>query len=160
MKSILVGLLAIATILPIASFAQTKKSVRAAELAFSNGERKLRKGEYKESAQSFEIVVNNIPAGIEKSKYTEMRLDAIINLIDIYFYKSVNLDRACELLDSYSTTLLKAKSKGVLKGRDLLNYQKREQEYAEKRSSCEGRETLDKRKEEFEKVFEEETKEE
>lgn len=159
MKRILAVLITVSTIFPFVSFAQTKESVRAAELAFANGERKLRKGEYKESAQSFEIVVSNIPEGVEVRKYTEMRLDAIVNLIDIYFYKSVNLDRACQLLDSYSTTLLKAKSKGVLKGKDLLNYQKLEQEYSEKRSSCEGRETLDKRKEEFEKVFDEATKE-
>ncbi|HOP03574.1 MAG TPA: hypothetical protein PL017_02625 [Tenuifilaceae bacterium] len=159
MKRIILGLLALSTIFPIATFAQIKETARAAELAFANGERKLRKGEYKESAQSFEVVLNNIPEGVEVRKYAEMRLDAIINLIDIYFHKSVNLDRACELLDSYSYTLLKAKSKGVLKGKDLVDYQKREQEYSEKRSSCEGRETLDKRKEEFEKVFEEATKE-
>ena len=111
------------------------------------------------STKSRHRVLSNIPEGVEVRKYTEMRLDAIINLIDIYFYKSVNLDRACQLLDSYSTTLLKAKSKGVLKGKDLLNYQKREQEYSEKRSSCEGRETLDERKKVFEKVFDEATKE-
>ena len=54
MKRILAVLITVSTIFPFVSFAQTKESVRAAELAFANGERKLRKGEYKESAQSFE----------------------------------------------------------------------------------------------------------
>lgn len=143
--------------MPLSAISQDRHSLRAADLSFDNGEKNLKRDNYKEAAQAFEIVVSNIPEGIDSRKYAEMRLDAIIKLIDIYFYKSVNLDRACSHLDNYASTLQKVQSNGVLKGKDLLRYMNLEQDFAEKRKSCENRQTLDSRKKDFEKILEQET---
>ncbi len=143
-------------------FSQDKRALKAAELSFTSAERDYKKGEYLEAAQKFTIVVNSIPAAIDSRKHLEMRLDALIKLVDIYFYKYVGIKQACEFLEEYKVTVNTMKNSGVLKGSDLLKYLKQEQEYANKEAKqCDGYERIggdmDKfRSKTFDKVFEKE----
>jgi hypothetical protein len=157
MKRAIALLLTAFLAVPAMVFSQDKNSLKAADLSFDNGSKHYRKENFKEAAQSFEIVVNNIPDRTDSRKYAELKLDAYIQLIDIYYSKSVNLDKACEYLDNYSTTLQKVQSNGVLKGKDLLKYLNMEQDYLEKKKMCENRGTLDERKKKMEKILEKET---
>lgn len=143
--------------LPLSVISQDRHSLKAADMSFDNGNKQFRKADFKEAAQAFEIVVKNIPDKIDSRKYAEMKLDAIISLIDIYHSKWVNLDKACDNLNYYSSALQQFQSRGVLKGKDLLKYLNMEQDYAEKRKMCENRDTLDDRKKKFEKILEQET---
>ena len=157
MKKVLAILLTALLTAPALVFSQDKSTLKAADMSFDNGNKLYRKGNFKEAAQSFEIVVGNIPDRIDSRKYAEMKLDAYIQLIDIYYSKSVNLDKACQYLDNYSVTLQKVQGNGVLKGKDLLKYLNMEQDYLEKKKACENRGTLDERKKKMEKILEQET---
>lgn len=143
-------------------FSQDKRALKAAELSFTSAERDYKKGEYLEAAQKYTIVVNSIPAAIDSRKHLELRLEALIKLVDIYFYKYVGIKQACEFLEEYKVTVNTMKNSGVLKGADLLKFLKQEQDYANKEAKqCDGYERIggdmDKfRSKTFDKVFEKE----
>ncbi|HZJ73926.1 MAG TPA: hypothetical protein VFC87_03905 [Perlabentimonas sp.] len=162
MKNVIIFLMSLALLLPSDSFSQDKRAIRAAEFSFKSAEKDYNNEEYKEAAEKYTITVNTIPAGIESRKHLEIRLDALIKLIDIYFYRYVNITNACEFLADYNSTISAARNSGILKSATLLKYLKQQQEYANKETKqCERYERvggdMDKfRSNTFEKVFEEE----
>ncbi|NHB69978.1 hypothetical protein [Perlabentimonas gracilis] len=159
MRNLMLALLSLALLLPVNTQAQDKRALRAADLSFSAAENDYKKSNYKEAAQKYTIVVNTVPASVDSRKHLEMRLDALIKLVDIYFYKSVNIQQACEYVNEYSNTMNAVKNSGVLRSTTLMKYLKQEQDFANKEAKqCEGYERvgsdMDKfRKNAFEKEF-------
>lgn len=164
MKQLTLILISLMLISTSEIFSQDKRVLKAAELSFSSAEKDYKKDKFLEAAEKFTIVVNSIPAATDSRKHLELRLDALINLVDIYFYKYVNITQACEFLGEYNSTMNTIKNTGVLKSVDLLKYLKKEQEYANKElKQCEGYERIggdmDKfRNKTFDKVFDKEFK--
>lgn len=157
MRNLMLTLLALIILAPSSIYSQDKRAIRAAEMSFSSAEKDYKKGNYQEAAQKFDIVVNTIPAAIESRKHVEMRLDALINLIDIRFYKSVNITQACEYLGLYESTMNTIRNSGVLRSTDLLKYLKQQQEYAKKEATqCAGYERVDSDMDKFRKKFDKE----
>lgn len=136
---------------------QDKKALRAAEMSYNFAKSDYKKGDFNEAAQKFDIVVSSIPASIDSRKHLEMRLESLIKLIDIRFYKSANISQACEYLSMYDETISTARNSGVLKSVDLLKYLKQMQEYSEKEAKqCAGYERVGSDMEKFRKNFDEE----
>jgi outer membrane protein assembly factor BamD (BamD/ComL family) len=157
MKKLILIILSVALVGHSQLFSQDKRALRAAEMSYSSAESDFKNGKYAEALQKYDIVVNTIPASIPSRKHLEMRLESIIKLIDIRFYKSVNITQACEYLDEYNNTMSIIKNSGVLKSSDLLGYLKKEQEYAKKEATqCAGYERIGKDMDKFRKKFEEE----
>lgn len=149
---------------PAEAISQDKRALKAADLSFSAAERDYRKGNYLEAAQKYTIVVNTVPPTVDSRKHLELRLDALIQLIDIYFYKSVNLEQACQYVNEYSNTMNTIVNAGVLRGTKLMKYLKQQQDFANKEAKqCESYQRIggdmDKfRKKSFDKEFEKEFK--
>jgi outer membrane protein assembly factor BamD (BamD/ComL family) len=157
MKKLILIILSVALVGHSQLFSQDKRALRAAEMSYSSAESDFKNGKYAEALQKYDIVVNTIPASIPSRKHLEMRLESIIKLIDIRFYKSVNITQACEYLDEYNNTMSIIKNSGVLKSSDLLGYLKKEQEYAKKEATqCAGYERIGKDMDKFRKKFDEE----
>lgn len=160
MRKLLLFIVAIAVIAPLAGVSQDKSTIRAAELSYKAAERSYKNGEFKDAAKGYEIVVNSIPISVQDRKLLEMKMESNIKLIDIYFYKSVNMDKACEQTNTYMENVRRVKNSGVLKSRDLLRYLELQQEFEKHLTTCANREKIDSEKKNFEKTFEEEFKEE
>ena len=162
MKSIMIFLMSLVLLLPFDTFSQDKRAIKAAELSFKSAEKDYKNKNYKEAAEKYAITVNTIPAAIDSRKHLEIRLDALINLVDIYFYRYVNISTACEFLADYNSTISLARNSGILKSSKLFRYLKQQQDYANKEmKQCEGYERVGGdmnkfRSKTFEKVFEEE----
>jgi hypothetical protein len=160
MKKMMFILITVVVLLPLQVTSQERRALQAAELSYSAAQKDYKKKNYLESAQKYTIVVNSIPAEIDSRKHLEMRLESLISLVDIYFYKYVNIKQACEFLSEYNNTMSKIKYTGVLKGTDLLKYLKQEQDYvAKEQKQCDGYERIggdmDKfRSKSFDKEFE------
>lgn len=154
-------LVSMVLLLPLDTFSQDKRALKAADIAFKSAEKDYKNENYKEAAEKFTIVVNTIPSAIDSRKYLETRLDALIKLVDIYFYRYVNFTEACEFLSDYNATVSSANNSGTLKGSTLFKYLKQQQDYANKEvKQCESYERvggdMDKfRSKTFDKVFEE-----
>jgi outer membrane protein assembly factor BamD (BamD/ComL family) len=160
MKKLMIILLSFAIVGSTQLYSQDKRALKAAEMSFNSAENDYKKGNYKEAAQKFDIVVNTIPAAIQSRKHLEMRLESIIKLIDIHFYKSVNITQACEYLDVYNNTMNVVRNSGVLKSVDLLTYLKKEQEFASKEATqCASYKRVDKDMDDFRKKFDKEMEE-
>jgi len=155
MKRILPLTLALGLLLPVALYSQDKQALRAAELSFNSAERSYRKDEYKDAANSYEIVLESISSRTDSRKHITMKLDANIKLIDIYFNKSVNLKRACELIDEYEELLGVIRHTGVLRGRDLVQYLDQEKEHGKLKSRCGIYRSMDDDKKAFDRKFDE-----
>lgn len=157
MKKIIITLVSLAILIPSTVYSQDRRALRAAEMSFNSAESDFKKGNFTEAAQKFDIVVSTIPASIDSRKYLEMRLESLIKLIDIHFYKSVNITQACEYLDTYNSTMNTVRNTGVLRPSDLLGYLKKQQEYANKEAGmCESYERVGKDMDKFRKTFEKE----
>lgn len=159
MKNLTLVLLSLVLLLPVNAISQDKRALRAADLSFSAAEKDYKKGNYQEAAQKYTIVVNAVPASVDSRKHLELRLDALIQLVDIYFYKSVNIEQACVYVSEYSNTINTIKNSGVLRGTTLMKYLKQEQDFANKEAKqCDGYERIGGdmnkfRKNSFEKEF-------
>lgn len=157
MKKLILVILSVAIVGQSHLFSQDKRALKAAEMSYSSAESDYKNGKYEEALQKFDIVFNTIPASIQSRKHLEMRLESIIKLIDIRFYKSVNISQACEYLDAYNSTISTVKNSGILRSADLLGYLKKQQEYAKKEATqCAGYERIGKDMDKFRKKFEEE----
>ncbi|MBN1988309.1 MAG: hypothetical protein JW783_02795 [Bacteroidales bacterium] len=159
MKKLLLFIVAITVIAPLAGVSQDKSTIRAAELSYKAAERSYKNGEYNDAAKGYEIVVSSIPVNVQSRKLLEMKMESNIKLIDIYFSKSVNLDKACEQTTSYMENVRRVKNGGVLKSKDLLRYLELQQDFEKHLTTCANREKIDSEKKSFEKTFDEEFKE-
>ncbi len=157
MKKLIITLVSLAILIPSTVFSQDRRALRAAEMSFNSAESDYKKGNHKEAAQKFDIVVTTISASIDSRKHLEMRLESLIKLIDIHFYKSVNINQACEYLDMYNSTMNTVRNSGVLRPTDLLKYLKQQQEFANKEAGmCESYERVGEDMDKFKKTFEKE----
>jgi hypothetical protein len=160
MKKVMIILVAICLIAPMKLFSQDKRAIKAAELSFSAAENDTKKSNFQEAAQKFEIVVSSIPEGVDSRKHLVMRLESLINLVDIYFYKTVNIEKACLNMNLYFANMNKIRNSGILKGKELLNYLEQEKEFSKQQSQCESYNRIGSDMEKFRKKFDEEMKEE
>lgn len=136
---------------------QDKKALKAAEMSYKVANNDFKKGDFNEAAQKFDFVVTTIPANIDSRKHLELRLESLIQLIDIRFYKSADISKACEYLGMYDETINTARNSGTLKSTDLLKYFKKMQEYSEKEvGQCAGYERVGTDMEKFRKKFDKE----
>lgn len=153
MKRATVILLALCLLTPSTLFSQDKRSLKAAELSYNAAEKDLKKGNYQDAASKFEIVVSSIPEGINTRKYLIMRLESLIKLVDIYFYKSVNVEKACQNLNLYFSNIAKVRNAGVLSTKELFSYLEQEKEFSKEKSQCESYQRVGSDMEKFRKDF-------
>jgi hypothetical protein len=143
--------------LPNTGYSQDKRALKAAELSFDEAETDYKKGKNSDAAQKYTIVVNSIPATVDSKKHLEMRLESLIKLVDIYFYKHINFQQACENLDLYISTMNTIRNSGVLKGSSLVEYLKKEQAFANKEvKQCEAYKSVGGDMNKFRQIFEKE----
>ena len=144
-------------LVPTYLLSQDRRALRAADLSYNIALRDYSKANYTEAAQKFDIVVSTIPASLESRKHLEMRLESLIKLIDIYFYRSANFSKACDYLQQYTNTVAISRNSGVLRSSTLLKYLKQQQEYNNKEASqCESYQRIDGDMDNFRKTFEKE----
>jgi hypothetical protein len=142
------------------SYAQDARLLRAADDSFEAGESQYNKKHYAEAAPSLEIVVENISINTDSRKYLLMRFEANVMLIDIYFKELNNLPSACRCLNSFFDDLSRVKDDGILKTKDLFRYLELEKSYEGYSRQCNNFESIDDKKTDFEKVFDEEFEDE
>jgi outer membrane protein assembly factor BamD (BamD/ComL family) len=159
MKKSMTILLAACLLLPLNLFSQDKRAIKAAELSYSSAEDNFKKGNFQNAAQKYEIVVSTFPEGIESRKHLIMRLESLIMLVDIYFYKYINFTEACKYTDLYFSTMNTIRNSGVLKGRELYNYLEKEKEFDQHKTKCEGYENVSGDMDKFRKTFDKEFQE-
>ncbi len=140
--------------------AQDSRLLKAADKSYEDGENDYNKKRYKEAAESLEIVVENIPVNTDSRKYLLMRFEANVMLIDIYFKQLNNLPSGCRCLNSFFDDLAKIKSSGIFRAKDIYKYLELEKDYDQYRRQCENFESIDDKKTDFEKVFDEEFEDE
>lgn len=140
--------------------AQDSRLLKAADKSYEDGENDYNKKRYKEAAESLEIVVENISVNTDSRKYLLMRFEANVMLIDIYFKQLNNLPSGCRCLNSFFDDLAKIKSSGIFKAKDIYKYLELEKDYDQYRRQCENFESIDDKKTDFEKVFDEEFEDE
>lgn len=143
--------------LGLQSYSQDSRAMRAARMSYNSAKKNDKKGNYEEAAREYEIVINTIPASVDSRRYLEIRLESLIKLVDIYFYKQVNINAACEYLQMYFDNMNIIRNQGTLRASDLLDYQRIEKEFASEHSpKCENYEGIDKDMENFKRKFEKE----
>ncbi len=97
----------------LATHAQDNRALRAARMSFNDAETNYNRGNYQEAAREFTIVVNTIPTGIDSRRHLQRRLESLIYLVDIHFYKHVNIDQACEYLNMYYREMNLIRNDGI-----------------------------------------------
>ncbi len=146
-------------VFPVMVYSQDGRALRAARSSFSSAQDNYRKGNYQQAIQEYKIVINTVPANIDSRRDLSNRLESLIDLIDIYFYKYVNISKACEYLQIYNNDMNTIRGAGVLRASQLLEFQKKEQEYAaDYMPKCETYESIDDDMDKFRKKFDEEMK--
>ncbi len=156
MKKNLILLVIISFSLTTYITAQDSRLLRAADKSYEEGKQAYNRERFDEAAASLEIVIENISVQTDSRKYLLMRFEANVMLIDVYFKQLNNLPSGCRCLNSFFDDLNKVKSSGVLKAKDLFKYLELEKEYDQYRRQCENFESIDSKKTDFEKVFDEE----
>lgn len=140
--------------------AQNTRLLKAADDSYEIGEKEYNRENYAIAAPDLEVVLENIDVTTDSRKYLVMRFEANIMLIDIYFNHLNNLPAACRSLNCFIDDLERVKSLEILKTKDLLRYLGLEKDYADRIRQCNNFETIDDKKSDFEKVFEEEFEDE
>ncbi|TVQ16307.1 MAG: hypothetical protein EA361_04330 [Bacteroidetes bacterium] len=138
-------------------YSQDSRALRAARMSFSSAERNFKNSSFEEAAREYAIVINTIPASTDSRKHLEMRLESLIKLVDIHFYHHVNVSKACEYVQQYSTNMNVVRNQGTLRASTLLTYQRVEQEFAsEHEPKCRAYKGIDSDMDRFKQKFEEE----
>ncbi len=141
-------------IVSISLQAQNSRALRAAKASFESAEKNYKRGDFQQAAREFEIVINTIPSTTDSRKNLKMRLESLIALVDIYFYKYVSIDKACSYLDMYSDNINRIRNQETLRASELLTYQRKEKEFeAEDAPNCRNYREIDLNMEEFKKKF-------
>jgi outer membrane protein assembly factor BamD (BamD/ComL family) len=139
------------------SFSQDSRAIRAARASYASAENHFKRGNFEMAAREYEIVINTIPESTDSRKNLEMRLESMINLVEIYFYKQIDFTKACENLQMYYQNMNRIRNAGTLKASDLLNYQRKEKEFeADYSPKCRNYEGIHHNMENFKKKFDEE----
>lgn len=160
MKKNLILLTVFTLILSGGLLAQNKALLKAADKSYVAGEKSFRKDRYKEAADSYEIVMKNIPISVDSRKYLLMRIESNIQLIDIYFNRAENLRKACIYVDRYYKDMNKIKNSPLLKSKDIFRFLELQKDYEKYQRQCHNFEGINSDKKEFEKKFDEEFEDE
>ncbi len=146
-------------IIPVMVYSQDGRALRASRNSFSSAQDNYNKGNYQQAIREYKIVVNTVPANIDSRRDLTNRLESLIDLIDIYFYKHVNISKACEYVHIYNRDMNTIRGSGVLRAYRLLEFQKKEQEYVDKyMPKCKTYEHIDDDMDKFRRKFDEEMK--
>ncbi len=162
MKTLVASLLMSVLLMPMGIQAQNKKSLKTAEYSYKMAVQNYKKEHYTEAAQQFNIVADIIPFSSSSKSYVEMRLESLIKLVDIHFYRSPNFTLSCNYLQEYSRTVDHAQRNGVLSKSLLYKYLKQLKEFeAKEAKQCDSYQRIDVdmdsfRDNVFDKVFDEE----
>lgn len=137
--------------------AQDSRALRAARMSFNSAERNYNRGNYQEAAREFEIVINTIPANTDSRRHLEMRLESLIAMVDIYFYRFINITNACQYMNMFFDNMNTIRNSGMLRASSLRDFQRKEQEFrSEHATKCDSYQNIERDMEEFRKRFEEE----
>ncbi len=155
-KTILLLMLSL-FIMPEMVYSQDGRVLRAARRSFNSAQDNYKNGQYKQAIREYKIVINNVPANIDSRRDLTNRLESLIDIIDIYFYRSVDISKACEYMQVYKRDMNTIRNAGVLRTSQLLEFQKKEQEYAaDYMPKCESYERIDDDMDKFRQKFDEE----
>lgn len=136
---------------------QDNGALRVARTSFSSAERNYDNGHYNNALQEFIIVVNSIPVHTDSRRHLEMRMESLIYIIDICFYKHVNIERGCEYLELFLNDMNGIRNSEVLRASQRLELLRKEQEYrADYISRCESYHKSDDNIDKFRQLFDEE----
>ncbi len=158
MKTMIISLLFAVILFPADIAAQSSQMMRVANKSFSDAESDFKKGNYREAASNYEIVLNIIPKEVDSRKSLMKRLDAQTALIEIYFDYVTNFDLACRKLQEFYSDMDYVKRADVLRGGQLYDYVQLEREFDKYKRNCRSFRTIETDKQKFEKIFEEEFK--
>ncbi|MDL2262429.1 hypothetical protein LJC11_02880 [Bacteroidales bacterium OttesenSCG-928-I21] len=136
-----------------ATFGQ--KLLKGVAKSYDDGVSAFNKKRYQEASEEFMLVLDNIPEDIEKRKYQVMRLDAASKLVEIHYEHEENLRLACRYIEIFFQDLEIMKNDKSLKTKDIYTYIEREREFTWYKRKCESFNTIDDKKSEFEKKFDE-----
>jgi outer membrane protein assembly factor BamD (BamD/ComL family) len=153
MKKLFLLLIVAIMIMPAEIYSQSRAMRIAADKSFSDAEKNMRKGNYKEAAANYEIVLNAIPITTDSRSDLMMRLDATTALIDIYVNYRTNFEHACEKMDIFSSDMQYIQKADILRGRQLYRYLQLEKDYAKYDNQCKRYRSLESDKDDFEKIF-------
>lgn len=103
--------------------------LRASRRSFSSAKDNYKNGNYQKAIQEYQIVINTIPANIDSRGDLSNRLESLVDLIEIYSYKYVDLSKACEYIETFNNDMNIVRARGVLRASQLLDFQRKEQEY-------------------------------
>jgi hypothetical protein len=131
-------------------YSQDRQALRAADMSFSSAETNQRRGNYEKALQEFQIVINSIPVSCDSRKHLEMRLESIINSIDICFDKIVNFTLACEFVNLYLEDMETVRHGNVFRASKRLDYLRYEQEFLnDHMARCKKYEMMEETRERF-----------
>jgi|AntAceMinimDraft_14_1070370.scaffolds.fasta_scaffold201464_1 hypothetical protein len=140
--------------------AQDSRLLKSANRSYDAGKKDFNKERFDEAAESLEIVVENINVRTDSRKYLLMRFEANVMLIDIYFNQVNNLPGGCKALNSFLGDIDAVKSSGIFKAKDIYKYLEMEKDLEPYKRQCDNFESIDDKKDDFEKIFDEEFEDE
>ena len=101
----------------------------AARNSFSSAETNQRRGNYEQAVQEYQIVINSVPVTNDSRRYLEMRMESIINMVEIYFDNLKDFTKACQFVYLYLDDMDTIREGEVLRASQLLRFLRKEQEY-------------------------------
>ncbi|MDR2009636.1 MAG: hypothetical protein LBQ22_04065 [Bacteroidales bacterium] len=147
--------IAVAVIFQYSGDLSAQKLLKGVEKNYDSGVSAFERKKYKEASAEFIIVMDNIPQRADKRKYQLMRLDAASKLVEIHYNYDENLRLACKYLDIFIADLNYMKRDDNLKAKDIYKYLEKEKDFSSYKKKCTGFNTIDDKKNEFEKKFDE-----
>ena len=137
-------------------FAQSSRLLKGAERSYDDGISAYKKKKYSEASESLIIAVENISENVSSRRYQLIRLDAASRLVDIHFNMVEDLRKACKYLEIFTNDLNEMKNDNELKAKDIHKYLEMEKDFSRYKRKCSGLDTIDDKKKDFEKKFDEE----
>lgn len=159
MKKAIATIIVFFIALPLFVNAQDRSVLRAARMSFNAAEKNHKAGNYRKAAQEYTIVLNAIPVSIESRRHLEMRLQSVIGLVDIYYYRTTNFEKACKYIHMYLRDMKVVTAGEVLRASDRLEYLRKEQDYINNYlTKCDSYQKLDREAEKFKNHFDDHIK--
>lgn len=135
---------------------QDNGALRIARTSFNSAERNYNNNRYKDALQEFRIVVDNIPVGNDSRRHLEMRMEALNFIIEICFYKHVNIEQGCQYLELFLSDMDVIRNSEVLRPSQRLDLLRKEQEYrTDYLPRCESYRESDQDIDRFRRLFDE-----
>ena len=157
MKKLILLLMISFLAVPEMIYSQNSSVLRASRRSFSAAQNNYKDGNYEQAIREYKIVINTIPANIDSRGDLTNRLESLIDIIDIYFSKYVNITKACEYVEIYKQDMNVVRTSGVLRTGQMLEFQQKEQEYiSDYMPKCESYEKSGDDMDRFRRDFDEE----